>query len=123
MKRLFKPRTETIEFKTFCSTGSPEFIAAKKKVNDLFKEHQKNSSINRRTLPVYSLYINPLAFFDIHFMMAAGAVVLVAILEKKLAENGIINLAAILSGVLQVAFPAVAFASIIILISKLGVFL
>jgi hypothetical protein len=83
MKKLFKPRTETIEFKTFCSSGSPEFVAAKKKVNDLFKEHQKNSSINRRTLTAYSLYINPLAFFDIHFLIAAGCVVLVAVLEKK----------------------------------------
>lgn len=123
MKKLFKPRTETIEFKTFCSSGSPEFVAAKKKVNDLFREHQKNSSINRRTLTAYSLYINPLAFFDVHFMMAAGAVVLVAVLEKKLAENGIINFAAILSGFLHIAFPVVAFASILILISKLGVFL
>jgi hypothetical protein len=123
MKKLFKPRTETIEFKTFCSSGSPEFVAAKKKVNDLFKEHQKNSSINRRTLTAYSLYINPLAFFDIHFLIAAGCVVLVAVLEKKLADNGIIEPAAILSGILKIGFPLVAFGSILVLISKLGVFL
>lgn len=123
MKKLIKPRTETIEFKKFCSSGSPEFVAAKKKVNDLFKEHQKNSSINRRTLTAYSLYINPLAFFDIHFLIAAGCVVLVAVLEKKLADNGIIEPAAILNGILKVGFPLVAFGSILVLISKLGVFL
>jgi hypothetical protein len=77
----------------------------------------------RRNLPAYSLYIKPLAFFDVHFMLVAGAIVLVAILEKKLAENGIISLAAVLSGALQIAFPLIALGSILNLISKLGVFL
>lgn len=56
-------------------------------------------------------------------MLAAGAVVLVAVLEKKLADNGIIGPAAIISGILKIGFPLVAFGSILILISKLGVFL
>jgi hypothetical protein len=124
MRKLFI-RTEKIDFKTFCKGGSPEYIAAKKKLKLLYQQQQQNSLINRRnyTATAYSLYINPLAFFDVHFMLAVGAVVLVAVLEKKLADNGIIGIAAILSGALRIGFPLVALASILILISKLGVFL
>lgn len=115
-----KNQTKTIDFKAFCQGGSSDYIEAKKKLNDLYRTHQHNS---RHNLTAYSLVINPLAFFDIHFLLAAGVVVLVAVLEKKLAENGIIGPAAIISGVLKVGFPLVAFISILILISKLGVFL
>lgn len=121
---------EKIDFKTFCEGGSPEYVTAKRKLNDLYRKQQQNSALftrsssdRKKNIVAYSLYINPLAFFDVHFMLAAGCVVLVAILEKKLAENGIISLAAILSGALQIAFPLIALGSILILISKLGVFL
>jgi hypothetical protein len=127
----FTNKTEKIDFKTFCEGGSPEYVGAKRKLINLYLEHQRNSQAlghmqtpkHRRNLTAFSLYINPLAFFDVHFMLAAGAVVLLAILEKKLAENGIVSLAAVLSGTLQIGFPLVALGSILILISKLGVFL
>lgn len=104
-------RTKTIDFKAFCKGITKN------------EESQSGYTHNCRTITAYSLAINPLAFFDVHFMLAAGAVVLVAVLERKLAENGIINLAAVLSGALRIAFPVVAFASLLVLISKLGVFL
>jgi hypothetical protein len=141
-------RKETIDFKTFCEGGSPEYVAAKQKLKELYKKHQDGShfrlseiaesarlkveqseemnivqSSKQKSFVAYSLYINPLAFFDVHFLLAAGCVVLVAILEKKLADNGIIEPAAILSGILKIGFPLVAFGSILVLISKLGVFL
>ncbi|QGQ44348.1 hypothetical protein [Metabacillus sediminilitoris] len=80
MKKLFTKRPETIDFRTFCSSGSPEYVSAKKKLNELFKQHQQNSINNRRTITAYSLAINPLTLFDIHFLLAAGCVVLVAVL-------------------------------------------
>jgi hypothetical protein len=142
-------RIETLDFKTFCEGGSPEYVAAKQKVNLTYRQQQENSpyksggshNIEESSLlnfepsaehhivqssmsfSAYSLYINPLAFFDIHFLIAAGCVVLVAVLEKKLADNGIIEPAAILSVILKIGFPLVAFGSILVLISKLGVFL
>jgi hypothetical protein len=164
---FFNP-VETLDFKTFCEGGSPEYVTAKQKLKELYQKHQegvgccavssqlkvepsgfhrfvesrrqKHKSSNvanfgeisllnvkeptkRPSFPVFSLYINPLALFDIHFLLAAGCVVLVAILEKKLADNGIIAPAAILNGILKVGFPLVAFGSILVLISKLGVFL
>lgn len=129
MRKLFA-RTEKIDFKTFCEGGSPEYVAAKKKLNKLFLRQQQDrvststdSLPNRRNLNAYSLYINPLAFFDVHFFIAATSVVLIAVLEKKLAENGVIGMAAVLSGALRIGFPLVALASILLLISKLGVFL
>jgi hypothetical protein len=123
MRKLSKLPVESIDFKTFCKGGSPEYVAAKQKLDNLYQQQQKNSLLNRRNLTAYSLYINPPALFDVHFMLAAGAVVLVAVLEKKLADNGIIGPAAIISGILKIGFPLVAFGSILILISKLGVFL
>lgn len=137
MKRIIRKvsivsnRIETIDFKSFCEGGSPEYVAAKKKLKDLYLNHQISVNIRPsnieneklRSLTAYSLYINPLAFFDVHFMIAAGCVVLVAVLEKKLADNGVIGIAAALSGILRVALPVVAFGSVIYLISQLGAFI
>lgn len=89
---------------------------------------KKESTKKEKTTPktpnftAYSLYINPLAFFDLNFILAAGAVVLIAIIEKKLASHGI-GFASFLSGFLYIAFPVVAVGSFLYLISKLGVFL
>lgn len=143
--QFFSNRIETLDFKKFCEGGSLEYVAAKQKLNNLYHQQQASSpykslgekspsvSLNTksrsvtsrhfRPLTAYSLYINPLGFFDIHFLIATGCVVLLAVLERKLANNGIIAPAAILSGVLKVGFPLVAFGSILVLISKLGVFL
>jgi hypothetical protein len=111
MKILSKSQVETIDFKSFCNG------------------HNQKTGIGltdngiRNNITAYSLYINPLAFFDGHFIIAAGCVVLVAVLEKKLADNGIIGAAAVLSGVLRLSLPIVGLVSILYLISKLGVFI
>lgn len=96
---------KTIDFKSFC------------------RSHKSVESSTVNLTAAYSLYINPLAFFDIHFMIATGCVVLIAVLEKKLADNGIIGPAAALSGLLRLSLPIVGLGSVLYLISKLGVFI
>lgn len=125
MRKLipFTIKTEKNDFKTFCEGGSPEYVSAKQKLKNLHLQHQNEYLSHRRNLTAYSLYINPLAFFDVNFMLIGAGVVLVAVIEKKLAENGIIGIAAILSSVLHMALPVVAFGSVFYLISQLGVFL
>jgi hypothetical protein len=108
MMNLLGNQIETIDFRTFCKNNSPV---------------QQKNSISHRHISAYSIYINPLAFFDVHFILATGCVVLVAVLEKKLADNGIIGAAAVLSGVLRLSLPIVSLGSILYLISHLGVFL
>jgi hypothetical protein len=108
---------ESIDFKTFCKGGSPDYVEAKQKVNDLYHRHQQ------RNLTAYSLYINPLSFIDVHFALAAGAVVLFVVIEKKLAENGFIGIASVISDILNFSLPVIAFGSVIYFISQLGVFL
>ncbi|OJH16019.1 hypothetical protein BLX88_26010 [Bacillus obstructivus] len=153
-------REETIDFKEFCSGGSPEYIKAKKIVAESGLHKTVGSSkagkskigltynnaiigdienfevvettpitlgwptdAKLRSLKVYSLYINPLALFDVRFALIGATVILVAILEKGIAQAGMVNLAALLSGILRIAFPVVAIGSMIYLISQVGVFL
>lgn len=117
MKRIIRKvsidlnRKETIDFKTFCSGGSPEYVEAKQKLKNLHSKHRKQSPF------AYSLYINPAAFFDPTFILIGLGVLAVAILEKKLAENGLISIASFLSNILRLALPGVALASIIYLIN------
>lgn len=75
-----------------------------------------------RSLTAYSLYINPFAFFDVHFMLIAGTVVLVAVLERAIAQSGMIEIASLLSSALKIAFPMVAIGSIIYLIGHTPIF-
>ncbi|MCM3405934.1 hypothetical protein [Cytobacillus oceanisediminis] len=67
--------------------------------------------------PIYSLYFNPAAFFDPTFILIGCGVVAVAVLEKKMAENGLVSIASFLSTVLRLALPGVALGSIIYLIN------
>jgi hypothetical protein len=119
-------RIETIDFKTFCEGGSPEYVAAKQKLKNLHLNNADRtacSSAVRPSFTAYSLFINPLILIDVKFLIAVGCVILVAVLEKKLAENGIIAPAALIAGIIKIGFPVAAFVSILVLISKLGVFL
>lgn len=92
----------TINFKTFLKRERP-------KLN--LERYTKN-------ITAYSLYINPLAFFDLNFILIGAGVILIAVLEKKLAENGLVFIASSISSILRIAFPVVAAASIIYLISQ-----
>ena len=113
-------KTETLNFREFCAGGSPEYVAAKQKLKDLHLKHKKERSELLGMRPkniAYSLYINPLAFFDPTFIAIGAGIVLVAVIEHQLAKNGLIFLASGLSTILRIAFPIVAAASIIYLIS------
>ncbi|PFA66862.1 hypothetical protein CN378_12670 [Bacillus sp. AFS015802] len=65
----------------------------------------------------YSFAFNPLMLFDPTFFLIGAGVVLVAILEKQLAGNGFVFIAAALDSILKIAFPIVAVGSMIYLFS------
>jgi hypothetical protein len=92
------------------SLSIKEFMNKKKEVDTI-------DTLKRGNLTAYSLYFNPAAFFDPTFILIGAGVVAVAILEKKLAENGLISIASFLSTILRLALPVVALGSIIYLIN------
>jgi hypothetical protein len=112
-------RQETIDFKTFCEGGSPEYVKAKQRLRDF---HIKIEPPKRepQSLTAYSLYINPLAFFDPTFFVIGAAVVVVAILEKQLASHGMIFIASAISAILRIAFPVVAAGSFFYLLTHVN---
>lgn len=116
-------RKETIDFRTFCSGGSPEYVKAKQRLRDfhLKKELPRfNLGSSNTNIKAYSLYINPLAFFEPTFFLIGAAVVVVAILEKQLANHGLIFVASAISGILRIAFPVVAAGSFFYLLSHVN---
>lgn len=124
-------RQETIDFKTFCEGGSPEYVRAKQRLKNFHLGISKiaesspakfGDTYQSKVGPVkaYSLYINPLAFFDPTFFLIGAAVVVVAILEKQLANHGLIFVASAISGILRIAFPVVAAGSFFYLLSHVN---
>jgi len=95
-------RKETLNFRDFM----------KGKMNPSKSEHFK-----RQDLKLYSLYFNPLALFDPTFILIGAGVVLVAVGEKFLADNGFVFVASALSSILRLALPLVAAGSLVYLIS------
>jgi hypothetical protein len=114
-------RTEVIDFRKFCAGGSPAYVKAKQRLKDF---HIKIEPPKRepQSYTAYSMFINPLALFDPTFFLIGAAVVLVAVLEKQLANNDQVFIASALSGILRIAFPVVAAGSIIYLISHSSLF-
>jgi hypothetical protein len=116
-------RKETIDFKTFCSGGSPEYVKAKQRLRDFhikIEPPKFNLGGPKTNKKAYSLYINPLAFFDPTFFVIGAAVVVVAILEKQLASHGLIFVASAISGILRIAFPVVAAGSFFYLLTHVN---
>jgi hypothetical protein len=68
----------------------------------------------------YSIAFNPLMLFDPTFFFIGAGVVLVAVLEKQLANNGFVFIAESISLILGIAFPIVAVGSMIYLLSQLS---
>lgn len=95
-------RTETLSIKDFMNSN---------------KHQDKIDPLKKPNFTAYSLYINPAAFFDPTFILIGCGVVAVAVLEKKLAETGLISIASFLSNILRLALPGVALGSIIYLIN------
>lgn len=86
-------------------------------IKEFMNRKEPSTPTPSKNLTAYSLYINPAAFFDPTFILIGAGVVVVAILEKKLAENGLISIASFLSNILRLALPGVALGSIIYLIN------
>lgn len=84
---------------------------------DFMKGELRTKQCKQRDLKLYSLYFNPLALFDPTFILIGAGVVLVAIGEKFLADNGFVFVASALSSILRLALPVVAAGSLIYLIS------
>lgn len=101
-QRFVANRKETLSIK--------EFMNKKEEPN-------KTYTSKRANITAYSLYINPAAFFDPTFILIGVGVVAVAVLEKKLAESGLLSIASFLSNILRLALPGVALGSIIYLIN------
>lgn len=117
-------REKTIDFRTFCAGGSPEYVDAKQRLKTLYERHKNEAKKRERPIrdrsesfKAYSIYINPLAFFDPTFMLIGAGVVLVAVIEHQLAKNGLVTIASSLSTILRIAFPVIAAGSIIYLLS------
>jgi hypothetical protein len=122
-KRSFvSKRTETLNLREFMNESKVgpvnqrnfEPVAKGNLANE-----KSRSPINgkSRSLTAYSIYFNPAAFFDPTFILIGAGVLAVAVLEKKLAENGYTSIASTISSILRIALPGVALLSIIYLIS------
>jgi hypothetical protein len=84
-------RTETLDFKAFMS-----------------RERTKNTENSLNTLPLLAFIpLNPTAMIDPVFIAIAGGILLVALVEKKIAESGHIPIAAFISAFLRISFPIV----------------
>lgn len=143
-------RVKSIDFQTFSKGGVTEAVSKKEKAKKYLQNHESDSDVTptqlskfnlspqivrnkitskstyldkRNYVTAYSFYVSPLAFFDVHFIIAAACIIVVAITEKRLAKYGIIGGAAALSALLRILLPIVAFGSIIYLISRLGIFI
>jgi hypothetical protein len=100
-------RKETFNIKEFIKKekGRPEIVP---------------SSFPKIRERYYSIVFNPIMLFDPTFILIGAGVVLVAVLEKQLANNGFIFIAATISSALRIAFPIVAVGSMIYLLSQLS---
>lgn len=95
--------TETLDFKAFMKG-----------------ERTKNTVISKKSPVLYSFIpLNPAAMIDPVFISIAAGVLLVALIEKGIADSGGIGVAAFISGFLKISFPVVGLASIWYLVSKL----
>jgi hypothetical protein len=79
-----------------------------------------DSPVSQKSLTAYSIVFNPLMLFDPTFFFIGAGVVLVAVLEKQLANNGFVFIAESISLILGIAFPIVAVGSMIYLLSQLS---
>lgn len=105
-RRWVTNKVEVIDFSTFMNEG---------------KNQRKNSlsglSPKLGATKTYSIAFNPLMLFDPTFILIGAGVFLVAILEKQLASNGFVFIAAAIDSILRIAFPIVAVGAMIYLFS------
>lgn len=94
-------KTETIDFKEFIKNREPQ--------REIPKEKNQPTTL-------YSL--SPLAFIDINFLLIGSGIVLIAVIEKALADSGMVTAAAIISGIFHIGFPIAALGSIYYVIAS-----
>lgn len=82
---------------------------------DFFKKEQpKNDILLHSFIPIH-----PAMFIDSTFIMIAGGVVVVALLERTLANHGHVVFAEAIHTFLKVAFPIIGLAAMYFLITQL----
>lgn len=82
---------------------------------DFLKQEQPKNDISLHSF----IPIHPAMFIDTTFIMIAGGIVLVALLERTLANNGHIIFAEAIHTFLKIAFPIVGLAAMYFLITQL----
>lgn len=96
-------KTETLDFKAFMK-----------------REHTKHANVPQKRGVFYSFIpLNPAAMIDPVFISIAAGVLLVALIEKGIADSGGIGIAAFISGFLKISFPVAALTGIWYLTSHL----
>jgi hypothetical protein len=105
-RRWVTNKVEVIDFSTFMNKG---------KEKGRYQVSPTNAKL--RPLNAYSIGFNPLMLFDPTFILIGAGVFLVAILERQLASNGFVFIAAAIDSILRIAFPIVAVGAMIYLFS------
>lgn len=96
-------KTEVVPFKSFMN-----------------KEKIEKKSIPKRSVPVLSFIpLNPAAMIDPVFIGIAAGILLIALIEKALADTGNVSIAAFLSAFLRILFPIAGAAAIWFLVNDL----
>ncbi|MFS0767221.1 hypothetical protein [Peribacillus phoenicis] len=99
-------KVETIDFKTFMK-----------------KEHRKKGSLSIKPIPVLAFIpLNPSAMIDPLFIAMAAGILLVALIEKGLADSDNVGMAAFISAFLRISFPIVGLSAIWFLVNQLSFF-
>ncbi|WP_028394073.1 hypothetical protein [Bacillus cihuensis] len=100
---LVANRIETIDFKAFMN-----------------KDWAKNVTTGKNSPVLYSLIpLHPAALIDPVFIGIGAAVLLIALIEKGLADTGNVSIAALISAFLRIAFPAAGMAALWYLVNDL----
>lgn len=96
-------KTEVIPFKAFIN-----------------KEKIEKKSIRKRNIPVLAFIpLNPTALIDPVFIGIGAGIILIALIEKGLADTGNISIAAFLSTFLRISFPIAGMAALWYLVNDL----
>ncbi|WP_336863874.1 hypothetical protein [Peribacillus frigoritolerans] len=96
-------KTEVIPFKAFIN-----------------KEKIEKKPIQKKILPAFAfLPLNPAAMIDPIFIGIAAGILLIALIEKALADTGNVSIAAFLSAFLRILFPIAGAAAIWFLVNDL----
>ena len=96
-------RIETLDFKGF-----------------MRKEHRHNAMSSTHAIPLLSFIpLNPAAMIDPTFIAIVAGVLLVALIEKGLANSDNVGIAAFISAFLRISFPVFGLAALWYLVNDL----